>query len=245
VPFRPPKGLACRNLCPSAHAWSDMSLSRSVARKAAIWLLGFTLVSTATACAGSSPATNASPATVTQTVTVTQTPTSGGLSSGASSTSASAGTSAAANSTTGGPLASAAAGRKLTLSDFFAPSSNWTEERFDIADTKNVTGIATPVQACYEGGAVELELRLGNNFSSFSFSVGQANTSLRSDQNVSVQVLGNNAQLDIESVPFNQVQSFTIPVAGVNALKIRMALDDKVATCGGSVIAVITDPVLT
>jgi hypothetical protein len=59
-----------------------------------------------------------------------------------------------------------------------------------------------------------------------------------------VEVVGNNAQLEIRSVPFNEVQSFEVPVAGVNALKIRMVLDDKVPNCGGSVIAVITDPVL-
>jgi len=148
-------------------------------------------------------------------------------------------------STASGPLQTGAAGRKLTLSDFFSPASNWTEERYDVADVKNVTGIATTVQSCYAGSAVELELRLGNNFSSFAFSVGQANSSLNSDQNVSIQVLGNNSQLDIQSVPFNQVQHFNVQVAGVNALKIRMTLDDQIAQCGGSVIAVITDPVLT
>jgi len=148
-------------------------------------------------------------------------------------------------STQSGPLQTGAAGRKLTLSDFFSPSSDWAEERYDIADVKNVTGIATTVQTCYASSGVELELRLGNNFSTFTFSVGQANNSLNSDQNVSVQILGNNSQLDIQSVPFNQVQNFTVSVAGVNALKIHMALDDKIANCGGSVIAVITDPILT
>jgi hypothetical protein len=62
---------------------------------------------------------------------------------------------------------------------------------------------------------------------------------------VSVEVIGNNAQLEIRSVPFNQVTHFEVPVAGVNALKIRLSLDDKVPGCAGSVIAVITGPVVT
>ncbi|TYP87223.1 hypothetical protein BD833_107163 [Blastococcus xanthinilyticus] len=136
-------------------------------------------------------------------------------------------------------------GRELTLADFFNPGQYWEEDRYDIADRKDVPGIATTVDSCYASSADELELRLGNNFSQLTFSVGQANDSLSSDQSITVEVLGNEAQREILSVPFNEITEFDIPVEGVNALKIRLLLDDKVADCGGSVIGVLVDPVLS
>ena len=148
------------------------------------------------------------------------------------------------SSSPGGPLGSDAAGRKLTLADFFQPDSQWAEKRYDIADKSQVQGIGTTVQYCGAGYAPrELELRLANNFDELTFSVGQANDSLASDQNVSVEVVGNNQQIDIRSVPFNQIQEFRIPVSGVNALKIDLSLDEDVQNCGrtGSVVAVLTD----
>ena len=132
-------------------------------------------------------------------------------------------------------------GRKLTLADFFMPSSSWEERRYDIADEKDVPGIATTVVQCRADLAQELELRLGNNFQELTFSVAQANDSQDSDQELSVEVLANNEQVEIRSVPFNEVQEFTIDVDGVNALKILFSLDDNVANCGGSVIGVLTD----
>ena len=54
-------------------------------------------------------------------------------------------------------------------------------------------------------------------------------------------MLANNEQVEIRSVPFNQIQEFTIDVDGVNALKILFYLDDNVDGCGGSVIGVLTD----
>jgi hypothetical protein len=147
----------------------------------------------------------------------------------------------------GGPLGSDAAGRKLTLADFFQPDSQWSEKRYDIADKSQVQGIGTTVVQCSSGSPRELELRLANNFDELTFSVGQANDSQASDQNVSVEVLGNNQQIDIRSVPFNQIQEFTIPVTGVNALKIDLRLDSDVPNCGrtGSVIGVLTDITLS
>jgi hypothetical protein len=131
-------------------------------------------------------------------------------------------------------------GRELTLADFFEPSTWWEEERYDIADQKDVQGIAAEVGTCY-GVAQELELRLANNFDTLEFSVAQANDSRESDQSLSVEIIANNSQVEIRSVPFNEVQTFTIPVRGVNALKINFGLDDRVENCGGSVIAVVTD----
>jgi hypothetical protein len=132
-------------------------------------------------------------------------------------------------------------GRKLTLADFHMPSSAWDEERYDIADEKDVQGIAATVQQCGDYSPLELELRLANNFEELTFSVAQANDSRDSDQQLSVEVLANNEQVEIRSVPFNQVQEFTIDVDGVNALKILFYLDDNVDGCGGSVIGVLTD----
>src|SRR5690242_17360435 len=160
------------------------------------------------------------------------------------STSTSTSSSSSTSSSPGGPLGTDAAGRKLTLADFFQPDSQWSEKRYDIADKSQVQGIGTTVQYCGGGYAPrELELRLANNFDELTFSVGQANDSLASDQNVSVEVVGNNQQIDIRSVPFNQIQEFRIPVSGVNALKIDLSLDEDVQNCGrtGSVVAVLTD----
>ena len=165
-----------------------------------------------------------------------------------SETSTSTSSSSSTSSSPGGPLGSDAAGRKLTLADFFQPDSQWAEKRYNIADKSQVQGIGTTVQYCGTGYAPrELELRLANNFDELTFSVGQANDSHASDQNVTVEVLGNNQQIDIRTVPFNQIQEFRIPVSGVNALKIDLSLDEDVQNCGrtGSVVAVLTDITLT
>ena len=140
-----------------------------------------------------------------------------------------------------GPLDPEDEGRKLTLADFHMPTNAWDEERYDIADQKDVQGIAATVQSCGDSAPQELELRLGNNFEELTFSVAQGNDSRDSDQQLSVEVLANNEQVEIRSVPFNQIQEFTIDVDGVNALKILFYLDDNIDTCGGSVIGVLTD----
>jgi hypothetical protein len=159
------------------------------------------------------------------------------------STSTSTSSSSATSSSPGGPLDTDSAGRPLTLADFFQPDSYWTEKRYDIADKSQVQGIGTTVSNCSQGNARPLELRLGNKFRELTFSVGQANDSDASDQKLVVEVLGNNQQVEIQSVPFNQIQDFAIPVDGVNALKILLYLDDTVRDCGhGSVNGVITGP---
>ena len=53
-----------------------------------------------------------------------------------------------------------------------------------------------------------------NNFEELTFSVAQANDSRDSDRQLGVEVLANNEQVEIRSVPFNQVQEFTIDVDG-------------------------------
>jgi hypothetical protein len=204
--------------------------------------LGTALLSTAllvgTAACSSFAGDSSSAATTSSSRKASPTTTSSATSS--SSTTSTSSTS----SSPGGPLGSDSAGRPLHLNDFFGPSQGWTEKRYDIADKKQVQGIGTTVVQCSSGATPrELELRLANNFDQLTFSVGQANDSPASDQNVSVEVLGNNQQIDIRSVPFNQIQEFTIPVDGVNALKIDLRLDEDVQNCGrtGSVVAVLTD----
>ncbi|MGY1805854.1 hypothetical protein ACI8AF_00620 [Blastococcus sp. SYSU D00669] len=135
-------------------------------------------------------------------------------------------------------------GRRLTLADFFAVT-DFEERRYDVADQNDVQGIGATVQSCGGDGYVQqLELRLANNFSELTFSAAQANDSRNSDQELAVEVVGNNEQIDIRSVPFNEVQDFTVDVEGVNALVIRLYLDDAAEDCGGSVIGVITDATL-
>lgn len=134
-------------------------------------------------------------------------------------------------------------GRQLGLDDFFNAGSNWEERRYDLADQRDVPGVGTTVGSCGQSSYSDrtLELRLANNFSELSFSAAQANNSQRSDQNLVVEIVANNEQRDIRSVPFNQIQDFTLDVAGVNALVIRLYLDDAVDNCGGSVIGVISE----
>jgi hypothetical protein len=159
----------------------------------------------------------------------------------ADTSSSSTSSSASASSSPGGPLDTDSAGRPLTLADFFQPDTAWTEKRYDIADKSQVQGIGTMVSSCFQNSPRSLELRLGNKFKELTFSAAQANDSAASDQKLVVEVLANNQQAEIQSVPFNQVQDFKIPVDGVNALKILLYLDNTVRGCGtGSVIGVIT-----
>ena len=165
---------------------------------------------------------------------------SSSTSSSATTSTTASSSSASASSTPGGPLDTSDSGRTLTLADFFSPQSYWQERRFDIADKTAVQGIGTTVSNCGSAYGRELELRLGNKFSELTFSAAQANDSQSSDQKLVVEVLANNQQVEIRSVPFNQVQDFRISVDGVNALKIRLYLDETVPRCGGSVNGVIT-----
>jgi hypothetical protein len=158
-------------------------------------------------------------------------------------TSTSSSSSSSTSSSPGGPLDTDSAGRPLTLANFFQPDTSWLEKRYDIADKSQVQGIGTTVSNCYQGNARPLELRLGDKFEELTFSVGQANDSEASDQKLVVEVLANNQQVEIQSVPFNQVQDFRIPVDGVNALKILFYLDNTVQRCGsGSVNGVLIAP---
>lgn len=164
-------------------------------------------------------------------------------SSPATTSSATSSSSASASSTDDGVLDEEDEGRELGLEDYFNADSQWEERRYDLAAQQDVPGVGSIVQGCGQSSTYDrtLELRLGNNFSELTFSAAQANNSQRSDQNMVVEILANNEQRDIRSVPFNQTQDFTIDVTGVNALVLRLYLDDEVADCRGSVVGVISE----
>lgn len=139
------------------------------------------------------------------------------------------------------------AGEALTLADFFRPSENWEEGRFDVADETDVSGISSEVTECeisdYGPNAV-LELRLANNFETLKFSVGQSNSSESSESTLVVRAVGNGEQIDIQQVPFDEVQEFELDVKDVNALRIETFLEeDQESYCSdeGPVNAVLWD----
>ncbi|WP_270255187.1 hypothetical protein [Kocuria marina] len=145
--------------------------------------------------------------------------------------------------TPNGVLSPEVKGQTLVLADFFNPDSDWTEGRYDVADQGSVSGVAREVSTCgLSDWAPTLELRLANNFDNMKFQVGQDNNSESSEQTLTVRVEGNGKQLDVQAVPFNEVQNFSVPVDGVNALKVQFYLDEQNENCSsGSVQAVIYD----
>ena len=134
-------------------------------------------------------------------------------------------------------------GQTLALADFFNPGSAWTENRYDVADQGSVSGIATEIGGCGSSYTPKpLELRLANNFATLKFKVGQANSSESSDQILGVRVEGNGKQIDVQQVPFNEIQDFSVKVEDVNALKLQFYLDEEGEHCGsGAVQAVMYD----
>jgi hypothetical protein len=137
-------------------------------------------------------------------------------------------------------LGTEATGSTLTLTDFFAPDSTWADNRFDIADRRQVPGIGNQVAVCTRDTAPNLELRLADNFNSLRFELGQANDSQSSDQTLTAEVMGDRGQIDIQKVPFNEIRKMTIPVKGVNSLKILFYLvGDSNTLCGSNSISVV------
>ncbi len=130
----------------------------------------------------------------------------------------------------------------MSLSNFFEPESNWTENRYDVADKSGVSGMATTISGYGDGPT--LELRLANNFTTLTFNVGQANDSKSSDKVLVVRVVGNGKQLDVRKVPFNTIQEISVPVVNVNALKIELSLEETPNRDSKSISAVISDVTL-
>jgi len=159
-------------------------------------------------------------------------------------------TTASASATPGQTVPSARANQPLGLADAQAKVGEWEESRYEIADRSDVRGMGVPVTYCGDNSGVSnamLEYRLANRFKTLSMSISQANSSKQSDQQLTVAVIANGSQLDIQTVPFNQVKPVQVPVLGVNALQIRLSLNEKVKDCGygGGVTGVIEQLVVS
>lgn len=181
----------------------------------------------------------ASTETVTHTETVTETVTATPESRSAGEQGSTGGGATSGTDASGeGPEAlepTAVKDRTLTLADAFRASAypEWVDDRFDIASKPEVQGIAVETDDCYRDDSPEVEFRLANAFSTFSLSAGQANESESSEQVAKVEVIGNGEQIDVRSVPFNEIVEFKdLNVQGVNALKVKVYLDDDHENCG-------------
>lgn len=79
---------------------------------------------------------------------------------------------------------------------------------------------------------------VSNAFDTLSFSVGQGNASESSSEILKVEVLGDQRQVDIRQINFNQIQDFSVPVTGINSLKIHLSIA-RSGSCSRSVQAVL------
>jgi hypothetical protein len=192
------------------------------------------------ACGGADGSTTAAVTTVTTVVTAEPTSTLTESSTRADSSPPSSVPSLTSSAET--PLSVPRSGEPLGLEDFFNPGTAWQANRYDTAGKSDVQGLASTVEPpCYSVRVQELELRLSNKFKTLTFSVAQADNSESSDLGLTVEILTNGAQAEIRTVPFNQIQEFAVPVASVNAVKLRFSLDAPPSRCEGSVVAVVHD----
>lgn len=129
-------------------------------------------------------------------------------------------------------------GRDLTIVDAFARDGRWKDDRYNVASLKDAKGMGVLVESCSAPGS-SMELRLENGFSQLTFTAGQGNASESSAQILKVEVLGDQRQLDIRQVAFNQTQDLAISVTGVNSLKIFLYLDQSNRGCYNTVEAVL------
>jgi hypothetical protein len=190
--------------------------------------------------------TEASPAAPTVTVTATpstEAPTSTSRSPDNSPTPDNAPSSSA------GSVPTDRVGQPLSLSDAQSFYPEWEEGLYEVADRSDVRAMGVSVTGCgLADYSPHVEFRLANRFNSLSMNVAQANSSESSDQTLVVVVEGNDEQIDIRQVPFNEVVSISgLDISGVNALRVRMYLDDEDEDCGsgGGTTAVIEQLVVT
>lgn len=150
-----------------------------------------------------------------------------------------------ASSTDGTVLRPDQKGKNLTLSEFFSPTNTWAENRYSVAGETDVSGIAGEIDQCGNtyNSPEKLELRLANSFDQLSFKAGQADQSESSNQTLVVRAVGNGNQIDIQRIPFNKIQEFTLDVSDVNALELEFLLDEDVTDCNrlGKTTAVVWD----
>ncbi|WP_432877410.1 hypothetical protein ACQPYH_28670 [Kribbella sp. CA-245084] len=147
--------------------------------------------------------------------------------------------------TTPGVLPPEATGKPLQLESFFKYPDGWRDGRYDIADRKQVAGIAGQLQSCGQDNGQTLELRLANNFTRLRFDFAQSNTSESSDQVLQVRIDANGAFRGQRSVKLNQIGTVDVVVSGVNALKLTVSLKESPACGSGSVEAVLANILLT
>lgn len=216
-------------------------LNRSLAVMGAALMLSVSLAG----CGGGS-AEKVATRTVTpdaSTVTVTSTPPQASPTSPTPSESATA-SSPSDSSSSDAIVPPEAKGRVLHLNEFFNPDKmTWEEGRFDVASKSQVMGLAADISSCGDTSAKELELRLAHRFQRLSFSAGQNTQSKSAQDKVIVEVVTNGSTVESHSIPFDSIQKFDVPVAGVNSVVIRSYLDDGVDDCGshGNSTIVITD----
>jgi hypothetical protein len=125
----------------------------------------------------------------------------------------------------------------LSLTDAQSSYPEWEEGLYEVADRTNVRAMGVPVTYCGDQGdsSPRLEFRLANRFKTLSMNVAQANSSKDSDQTLVVVIEGNDKQLDIQQVPFNEVVSIAdLNIEGVNALRVKISLDDEDEDCGSN-----------
>jgi hypothetical protein len=143
------------------------------------------------------------------------------------------------------PLPPDATNRPLTLSSIFKVPPGWRDDRFDVADRKQASGIGGELQSCGDDVGQVLELRLANNFKSLKFDFGQSNASESSDQVLQVRVDTNGQYRDLRTVRQNQIASMAIAVPKVNALKIIVSLKEGDGCGTGAVQAVLMNLILS
>lgn len=146
---------------------------------------------------------------------------------------------------TGSPrvLDPSAVGRDLTAGDFFSVPVEWRDGRVAVATERDVLGVTGPIRRCAEdeGSAQTLELRLANSFQRLSVRIGQANDSESSDAELLVRVVGNGTFIDSRRVRFNRLDTLSVPVAGVNAVKIQVFMTGKRCSEDKGVTAVLAN----
>jgi hypothetical protein len=202
----------------------------------------------AAGCSGSKPAVSAPRATVTQTVTTSSSDSPSDAIDPTASDSVDPSSDLSTDPLSESPSGPAVLppgreGSTLTLADFFDPGSSWTEGSYDVASRKAVQGIYSPVSYCGSSNPRELELRLGDNYKTLSFSVGQTNDSDRSDEILTVAVKANGRQIIVKNLPFNTIQVFSVPVTMVNSLQVDFYISGDI--CVGSIDALLFKPVLS
>lgn len=198
--------------------------------------VGAAVSATLSACG----ADDAQTAQTVETVTVTVTPTSEVPSRQTAETpptsaSTSPATTSGASPSSPGSVPTERVGQPLSLRDAhsFYPDGEWEEGLYEVADRSDVRAMGTAVSICGQASnSPYLEFRLANRFDTLSMKVAQANSAQSSDQTLIVVIEGNDEQIEIRQVPFNEVVSIdNLSIDGVNALRVRLFLDEEDEDC--------------